>query len=221
MSYRLATYQSADGPRAAIIVGERVIDAAKGTRANGDVSVIGILADWTKARPRLEALATRQGVRGQPLSKVKLLSPLPLPGAVYCAGSNYGDHAAEMAVSLARLHGAALTGMYVVDPYPYLGIGEAEALGFEAYMNAAREHATLALSRLADLCDRQQPPLALDQRIVEDVSAVEGIVRSAAEEGCDLIIVGSHGRSGLSRLMLGSVASKVVAQSPVPVLVAR
>jgi 2-keto-4-pentenoate hydratase/2-oxohepta-3-ene-1,7-dioic acid hydratase in catechol pathway len=97
LTYRLATYQSADGPRAAIIVGERVIDAAKGTRANGDTTVAGILQDWTKAKARLDALATRQGVRGQPLNKVKLLAPIPLPGAVYCAGSNYGDHAAEMA----------------------------------------------------------------------------------------------------------------------------
>ncbi len=136
-------------------------------------------------------------------------------------GSPASDHAAEMAVSLARLHGASLTGLYVVDPYPYLGIGEANPMGFEAYMNAAREHATLALSRLADLCERQQPPLALDQRIVEDVAAVEGILRTAADDGCDLIMVGSHGRTGLSRLMLGSVASKVVMQSPVPVLVTR
>ena len=97
MTYKLATYQSADGPRAAIIVGERVIDVAKATRVKADVSVMGILGDWAKAKARLEAVSTRQGLRGQPLSKVKLLSPLPLPGAVYCAGSNYGDHAAEMA----------------------------------------------------------------------------------------------------------------------------
>ncbi len=136
-------------------------------------------------------------------------------------GSLASDHAAEMAVSLARLHGASLTGLYVVDPYPYLGIGEVNPLGFEAYMNAAREHATLSLSRLATLCERQQPPLALGQRIVEDVAAVEGILRTAADEGCDLIMVGSHGRTGLSRLMLGSVTSKVVTQSTVPVLVTR
>ena len=57
----------------------------------------GILDDWTKAKARLEAVSTRQGLRGQPLSKVKLLAPIPVPGAIYCAGSNYGDHAAEMA----------------------------------------------------------------------------------------------------------------------------
>jgi 2-keto-4-pentenoate hydratase/2-oxohepta-3-ene-1,7-dioic acid hydratase in catechol pathway len=97
MTYRLATYQSADGPRAAVIVGERVIDVAKATRVKADESVQGILDDWTKAKARLEAVSTRQGLRGQPLSKVKLLAPIPVPGAIYCAGSNYGDHAAEMA----------------------------------------------------------------------------------------------------------------------------
>lgn len=136
-------------------------------------------------------------------------------------GSPASDHAAEMAASLARQHGARLTGLYVVDPYPYLGIGDANPMGFEAYMNAARDHAGQALSRLATLCERQHPPQALEQRIVEDVTAVEGVLRTAADEACDLIVVGSHGRSGLSRLMLGSVASKIVAQSPVPVLVAR
>ena len=44
---------------------------------------------------------------------------------------------------------------------------------------------------------------------------------SGADEGADLIVVGSHGRSGIARLMLGSVANKVVAESPVPVLVVR
>jgi nucleotide-binding universal stress UspA family protein len=46
-------------------------------------------------------------------------------------------------------------------------------------------------------------------------------VQTAKDEGADLIVVGSHGRSGLARLMLGSVAAKVVAESQVPVLVAR
>lgn len=97
MSYVLATYQSADGPRAAIIIGQRVIDVARATRVKADETVAGLLADWTKARARLDGVAERQGLRGQPLSRTKLLAPLPLPGAIYCAGSNYGDHAAEMA----------------------------------------------------------------------------------------------------------------------------
>jgi nucleotide-binding universal stress UspA family protein len=56
---------------------------------------------------------------------------------------------------------------------------------------------------------------------VEDVTASSGIVESAKELGCDLIVMGSHGRTGIARLMLGSVANKVVAESSVPVLVTR
>jgi nucleotide-binding universal stress UspA family protein len=46
-------------------------------------------------------------------------------------------------------------------------------------------------------------------------------VQTARDEGADLIVMGSHGRSGIARLMLGSVATKVVAESTVPVLVTR
>ena len=49
-------------------------------------------------------------------------------------GSSASDHAAMLAISLARTHGAKLTALYVVDPYPYLGIGEANPMGFNAYM---------------------------------------------------------------------------------------
>ena len=86
---------------------------------------------------------------------------------------------------------------------------------------SAREATGPSDRETSDLKMMEQELLALEQRIVEDVSAVEGILRTAKDEGCDLIVVGSHGRSGLSRLMLGSVASKIVAHSTVPVLVTR
>jgi nucleotide-binding universal stress UspA family protein len=63
--------------------------------------------------------------------------------------------------------------------------------------------------------------LPLQARFVEDVTAASGIVETAKELGADLIVLGSHGRSGIARLMLGSVATKVVAESPIPVLVSR
>jgi len=46
-------------------------------------------------------------------------------------GSAASDHAAQLAVDLARVHGATLTALYVVDPYPYLGVGESNPLGFQ------------------------------------------------------------------------------------------
>ena len=136
-------------------------------------------------------------------------------------GSAASENATQLAVDLARTHGAKLTAVYVVDPYPFLAIGESNPLGFQAYMAAAQQHAALAHARVAALCSQGGVPVVLQARMVENVTASSGIVQMAAEESADLVVVGSHGRSGIARLMLGSVASKVVAESLVPVLVAR
>jgi nucleotide-binding universal stress UspA family protein len=136
-------------------------------------------------------------------------------------GSAASEHAATLAVGLARTHGAKLTALYVVDPYPYLGIGETNPMGFQAYMAAAQQHAAQAHAKVEALCKRAEPRVELEVRLVEDVTAMRGIVDMAQETHADLVVVGSHGRTGISRLMLGSVAAQVVAHSPVPVLVAR
>lgn len=136
-------------------------------------------------------------------------------------GSDASEHAATLAISLARSHGAKLTALYVVDPYPYLGIGEANPMGFQAYMGAAQEHAAQAHAKVAALCRQGGAPVESELRVVENVTATAGIVQTAKDEGADLVVVGSHGRSGIARFMLGSVAARVVAESPVPVLVAR
>ncbi len=131
------------------------------------------------------------------------------------------EHAATLAVSLARTHGAKLTALYVVDPYPFLGIGQVNPQGFQAYISAAHEHAAQAHAKVTALCEQTDPKVDLQLRMAEDVTASDGIVKTASDEGADLIVIGSHGRTGLARLMLGSVATKVVAESPVPVLVTR
>ena len=56
---------------------------------------------------------------------------------------------------------------------------------------------------------------------VKDRHPAEGIIEAAKERGCDLIVVASHGRRGISRVLLGSQATKVVTLSPIPVLVCR
>ncbi len=136
-------------------------------------------------------------------------------------GSDASEHAAQVAVSMARTHGSKLTAVYVTDPYPFISIGQANPLGLQAYMAAAQQTASEAHARVSALCEQGGAPVALQARMVENVAAAPGIVQLAADEGADLIVVGSHGRSGIARLMLGSVANKVVAESPVPVLVVR
>ena len=136
-------------------------------------------------------------------------------------GSPASEHAAALAIALACKQEARLTAIYVVDPYPYLGLGVANPYGFEAYMQEAQAHAREAHAGVEALCQQMTPPLAVKTLMVEDAAVVKGIVQAAKDEAADLIVIGSHGRSGLARLVLGGVASKVVAESPVPVLVTR
>lgn len=136
-------------------------------------------------------------------------------------GSAASEHAAQLAVGLARTHGAKLTAVYVVDPYPYIGVGEINPMGFQAYMSAAQQQASMAHAQVEALCKTGGEPVVLEVRLVEDVGAANGIVQTAQAVGADLVVLGSHGRGGIARLMLGSVSTKVVAESKVPVLVTR
>jgi nucleotide-binding universal stress UspA family protein len=76
-------------------------------------------------------------------------------------------------------------------------------------------------SEIAALGAQSQPPITVQLRRIQDMHASDGILQTAADEGADLIVMGSHGRTGISRLMLGSITAKVVARASVPVLLAR
>jgi len=136
-------------------------------------------------------------------------------------GSAASEHAARLAVDLAHTHGAKLTVVYVVDPYPYLGVGESNPMGFQAYLAAGQQHAAQAHASVAKHAAEIDRNIQVEARLVEDTTAVHGIIDTAKAEGADLIVVGSHGRTGMARLMVGSVAAKVVAQSTLPVMVVR
>ena len=98
--YKLATYKSAEGPRAGLVIGEEVFDAAKLTGKPAYATVMGILADWKAAEGALRkaaAGAAKSRAKRLPLKKTKLLAPVQGGVAIYCAGANYADHAAAMA----------------------------------------------------------------------------------------------------------------------------
>lgn len=136
-------------------------------------------------------------------------------------GSEISSRAASMAVSLARTHGATVTAVYVMEPYPYLGIGESNPYGIQAYAAATQKLAADAHMAVEKLCTEGGVAVTLEARAIENVGAAAGIVQTAQVEGADLIVMGSHGRSGIVRLMLGSVVSRVLAESTLPVLVVR
>lgn len=135
-------------------------------------------------------------------------------------GSAASDHAAALAVDLARNMGAKLTSLYAVDPYPYLAVGEMSTEGIQYYMAAAQQEAAAAHAKVQALCD-QGSPVALHTLVVEDRAVSKAIVENAKSEGADMIVIGSHGRTGIAKLMLGSITTKVLAESTLPVLVTR
>ncbi len=103
--YKLATYQASDGPRAGLVIDDKVFDAAKLTGKSAYASVLGILEDWRTAKGVLRkaaAAAKKSRVKASPLGRTKLLAPVRWPSAIYCAGANYADHAAEMAKRMNR-----------------------------------------------------------------------------------------------------------------------
>lgn len=136
-------------------------------------------------------------------------------------GSEAARPAVQLAARLAREHGARLTAVTVIDPYPYLGIGQSNPLGFQAYMAEAHAQAARTHAKIEAMCQAEARPIELQLRLLENVAPAAGIIQTARDEQADLIVIGSHGRSGIARLVLGSVATRVVAESPVPVLVAR
>jgi 2-keto-4-pentenoate hydratase/2-oxohepta-3-ene-1,7-dioic acid hydratase in catechol pathway len=96
--YKLVTYASAKGPRAGIMVGEAVHDAAGLTGQASDATVIDILNDWDAASTRCKAAAAKAGkAKGLALGDTRLLAPVRWPSAIYCAGANFTDHMLEMA----------------------------------------------------------------------------------------------------------------------------
>jgi 2-keto-4-pentenoate hydratase/2-oxohepta-3-ene-1,7-dioic acid hydratase in catechol pathway len=98
--YKLATYKTSEGPRAGVVVGKEVFDAAKLTGKAAYATVAGILADWKAAEGALKkaaAGAAKSRAKRQSVSKTKFLAPVPFPPTIFCAGANYADHAAAMA----------------------------------------------------------------------------------------------------------------------------
>jgi 2-keto-4-pentenoate hydratase/2-oxohepta-3-ene-1,7-dioic acid hydratase in catechol pathway len=100
--YRLANYQAPNGARAGIIIGDSIFDAAALTDRASYATMLGILEDWPRAADLIQTAMRINPANGLPLADTHLRAPLLRPGAIYCAGANYRDHAAEMAKRLGR-----------------------------------------------------------------------------------------------------------------------
>ena len=134
-------------------------------------------------------------------------------------GSDVSLAAAERAVELARLARASLLVVYVQEPYPYTGIGAASSTGLNEHLAQGHRHAAAAFDRVRPLA--QASGVQLETAVLEGDTPAEQIVEAARRSGADPIVMASRGRTGVSRLLLGSVAAKVLELSPVPVLIVK
>jgi len=134
-------------------------------------------------------------------------------------GSATAGAAVEKAIAVAKAFGSTITPIYVIDPYPFTGVGADFSYGQDQYLSAARADAAAAITAAQARFDAAG--ITVQPRIVEAHAIWRGILDTAHEEGADLIVMGSHGRRGLEKLVLGSVAQSVLAHTDISTLVVR
>ncbi|MEO8132673.1 MAG: universal stress protein [Betaproteobacteria bacterium] len=138
-------------------------------------------------------------------------------------GSRLSRKAMEEGVALARSVGAAVVGLHVRPPALLPYYAEAPVV-LPAKTEALIEKQAIAVAKkyLAKMeAIASKAGVAFKAVQVEDMSPADAIVRTARKEKCELIVMASHGRRGLSRLLLGSETSHVLTRSSIPVLVVR
>lgn len=128
-------------------------------------------------------------------------------------GSETSAHAASRAAALAGQLNARLTAVFVSSPFPYLNETEKDR-----FVSAAREAAEKAFGEISAQIVNG---IEFEGVFTEGRSVEERINELVLERGADLLVVGSHGHSGLNRLLLGSVATKLASTCSVPVLIER
>ncbi|MFW5905190.1 MAG: universal stress protein [bacterium] len=178
---------------------------------------LGSVADGLLRRGQCDVLVVRPWDETEEREKARAprFSRLVVP----LDGSGTAEVALKPALELAEAFSARVTALQVVPAAVELTSVQGvrgvrlEGEGHRRRIAEARSHLEAVAERLAGA--------PVDFRVVEHQSAAEGVIRTARELEADLIVMSSHGRGGLARVVLGSVADKVVRGSVLPVLVVR
>jgi len=137
-------------------------------------------------------------------------------------GSELAGRGLEHGLRLAAATGAGATIITVTEPWQSVDAGQVWG-GSASLLEEYRTHAREAATKILEAAAKRASALGVrhDTRYVADGYPGEAIVECAGECGADLIVMASHGRRGLNRLLLGSQANAVITHSKVPVLVVR
>ena len=134
-------------------------------------------------------------------------------------GSELSTKAVQGALKMAGQLGASVVGLTVVEPYSYSTLSEYRPETLEAF---EARNAQAAEQRLAPVVEAAKAAnVPCETATVKSFSPYEAIIDTAKKHGCDVIFMASHGRRGLSAVLLGSETQKVLTHSTIPVLVYR
>ena len=134
-------------------------------------------------------------------------------------GSDITAKALQTALSLAKLCGAELHTLAVMEPFPYSAISEMQPVPPQEFFDAQQRVATARVKAVADAA--AAAGVACKGAMVEGLHPWEAILDHGKAQACDVVVMASHGRRGVTALLLGSETQKVLTHSTVPVLVVR
>ena len=138
-------------------------------------------------------------------------------------GSDLAGKAVDHGVMLAKGMGASVVFVTVTENWSAIEMGAESSQAFSNPVEKYEEMAAKSAQKIlaAAKTSAQSAGIECETLHVPDRAPAEGIIATANEKGCDLIVMSSHGRRGLNRLVLGSQTVEVLAYSKVPVLVLR
>lgn len=134
-------------------------------------------------------------------------------------GSDISQKAAQSAVALASSMGAEVYAISVKEPFPYSAISEMQPVPPQEFFDAQERIAGERVKAVASMASAAG--VTCHSHTVEALHPWEAILDHAKTQGIDLVVMASHGRRGLSALLLGSETQKVLTHSQIPVLVYR
>ncbi|WP_374569334.1 universal stress protein [Ideonella sp.] len=134
-------------------------------------------------------------------------------------GSDITSKAVQTAIRLAKTLGARLSTISVKEPFPYSAISEMQPVPPQEFYDAQERIAAARVKSVVDAAALEG--LSCAGHTVEALHPWEAITDYAKAQGCDLIVMASHGRRGVSALLLGSETQKVLTHSAVPILIVK
>ena len=134
-------------------------------------------------------------------------------------GSELTAKAVAAAIDLAKAVGASIYTLSVKEPFPYSAISEMQPVPPQEFFDAQERIARERVQGVVDAAKAEG--VACQAHTVEALHPWEAILDHAKNQNVDLIVMASHGRRGLSALLLGSETQKVLTHSAIPVLVVK